>query len=61
MNSPLIEFRVRRTGDALLGMPLYDFLRELHCNSPGADQFTFEELQIMVDGEELLPSECGHA
>jgi hypothetical protein len=61
MQGVLIEFRVRRTGEALLGMPLYDFLKTLHCNSPAADEFTFDEIQIEINGEELLPSECGHA
>jgi hypothetical protein len=61
MTSPLIEFRVRRTGQPLLDMPLYDFLKSLHCQSSAADEFRFEELQIILDGDELLPSECGHA
>jgi hypothetical protein len=57
----LIEFRVKRTGDSLLEVPLYDLLKSLHCQSPACDEFHFEELQIVLDGEELLPSACGHA
>ena len=56
----LIEIREWRNGQVLLGMPLYDFLRTLHCNSCAADEFSFDELEIVVDGKELLPSECGH-
>ena len=57
----LIEFRVRRSDEVLTKMPLFDFLKALHCQSVAADEFTFDELRILIDGKELLPSECGHA
>jgi hypothetical protein len=57
----LIEFRVRRSDEVLTKMPLFDFLRTLHCQSVAADEFRFDELRILIDGKELLPSECGNA
>ena len=62
MQTPrMIEFRMRQTGEELLGMPLYDFLREIHQATPTGQSIPFEALEIIVDGEELLPGECGHA
>jgi hypothetical protein len=62
MQFPLIEFRARRTGALLMPpMALYEFLRILHTQSPAGDEFGFDELRILIDGEELLPNECGHA
>jgi hypothetical protein len=59
--NPVIEFRARHTGDVLTKMPLHEFLRVLHTQSPAADEFAFEDLTILLDGEEVLPSACGHA
>ena len=56
----LIEFRARRTGERITMMPLYEFLRELHDYAAG-ERIPFEELQIIIDGKEVVPSECGHA
>lgn len=61
MQVRIIEVRERHTGELLLGMPLYDFLKVLHVSSKASEEFGFEELRILIDGEELLPSECGHA
>jgi hypothetical protein len=57
----LIEFRVRGTGEEIIAMPLYDFLRELHACSPKGEFIPFDALEILVDGEEVTPCECGHA
>jgi hypothetical protein len=57
----LIEFRVRSSDVVLTKMPLFDFLRVLHCQTVAADEFMFDELRILIDGKELFPSECGHA
>jgi len=58
----LIEFRARATGEQLTKMPLYEFLRAIHCNVPmDEESFEFEEMRIFVDGKELFPAECGHA
>jgi hypothetical protein len=56
----LIEFRLRRTGEMLTQMPLYEFLQELHDYAT-RETIPFEDLRIVVDGKELVPSECGHA
>jgi hypothetical protein len=61
MSPMLIEFRVRRSDEVLTKMPLFDFLKVLHCQSVAADEFAFDELRILIDGKELFPSECGHA
>lgn len=58
--SMLIEFRVRRTGEQVVMMPVYEFLRELH-DYAAAETIPFDELQIIIDGKEVMPSECGHA
>ena len=59
--NPTIELRERRTGEFLTSMPLYEFLKTLHTQTPAADEFRFEDLLIVIDGEELLPTACGHA
>ena len=59
--NPTIEIRERQTGEVLHRMPLYDFLRALHTCTPASDEFRFDELLISLDGEEVLPSACGHA
>jgi hypothetical protein len=56
----LIEFRVRRTGEQLTAMPVYEFLRALH-DYAAHETIPFDELLITIDGQEVLPSECGHA
>lgn len=57
----VIEFRDRRDGELLLKMPLYEFLAGIHEQSHLAYQFGFEDLRVMVNGKELMPSECAHA
>jgi hypothetical protein len=59
--NPIIQCRERRTGLTLLQMPLYDFLKALHTATPAADEFRFEDIQIVIDGEELLPTAGGNA
>ena len=59
--NPTIEIRERQTGEVLHRMPLYEFLGALHTCTPAADEFKFDDLQILLDGEEILPSACGHA
>lgn len=59
--TPTIEIRERRTGEVLHSSPLYEFLGALHTRLPASDEYQFEELQILLDGEELLPEPCGHA
>jgi hypothetical protein len=59
--NPTIECRERRTGLILIQMPLYEFLKALHTQTPAADEFAFEDLEIAVDGEPLLPTVQGHA
>jgi len=59
--NPTIEIRERHTGEVLHRMPLYEFLGGLHTCTPAAGDFAFEDLQILLDGEELLPCACGHA
>jgi hypothetical protein len=61
MQPAMIEFRERQSGEVLTAMPLYDFLKMLHCNSPSSEEYPFESLQIIVDGQEVLPTDCGHA
>jgi hypothetical protein len=59
--NPNIEIRERHTGEVLHRMPLYEFLAGLHTCTPAANEFRFDDLQILLDGEEVLPSACGHA
>jgi hypothetical protein len=59
--NPTIEIRARYSGEVLHRMPLYEFLGALHTCTPAADEFAFKDLQILLDGEELLPAACGHA
>jgi hypothetical protein len=59
--NPIIEFRARDTGMVLARMPLYDFLRVTHYHLPDSECFAFDDLEISLDGEELLPEPCGHA
>jgi hypothetical protein len=61
MSNPLIEFRERCTGAPLTCMPLYEFLAALHSRLPAAEDWPFEDLQILLDGEEVLPGSQGHA
>ena len=56
-----LEFRARHSGEVIFTSRLYDFLKQLHTQSPNGGEFSFEELQIVVDGEELLPTPGGHA
>jgi hypothetical protein len=56
----LIEFRHRDCGAVLLKMPLYEFLREIHEQSR-AGEIGFEDLRVLVNGKELMPTECAHA
>jgi hypothetical protein len=56
----LIEFRHRRDGTLLLKMPLYEFLEEIHEESR-AGVMDFVDLRILVNGKELMPTECAHA
>jgi hypothetical protein len=42
-------------------MPLYEFLKAQHMQTPAADEFRFEDLQIAIDGEELVPMPGGNA
>lgn len=59
--TPVIEIRERQTGEVMHRMPLYEFLASLHTCTPAADEYAFEDLLILVDGEALTPSVCGHA
>ena len=59
--NPTIEVRERCSGDVLVRMPLYEFLAMLHTRLPQADEYTFDELRILVDEKELLPEPGGHA
>jgi hypothetical protein len=59
--TPTIEIRERRTGNVLTSMPLYEFLAQSHAALPASDYFQFEELDIRVNGEELLPEPQGNA
>jgi hypothetical protein len=59
--NPTIEFRERHSGEVLIRMPLYDFLAALHTRLPAADEFAFEDLQILLDDQDLLPEPEGHA
>lgn len=56
-----IEIREWRSGEILISMTLYEFLATLHTRLPDADEYAFNDLQILIDGEELLPCACGHA
>jgi hypothetical protein len=56
----LIEFRHRGGGDLLLKMPLYEFLQEIHDQSR-AGTIGFEDLRVLVNGKELMPTDCAHA
>ena len=57
----IIEIRERMTGVVFHRMPLYEFLQAMHTCTPAAELFEFHELLILVDGEPLIPSACGHA
>jgi hypothetical protein len=59
--TPIIEFRARDSGLLLARMPLYDFLRVAHSHLPDSEDFAFDDLEIRLDGEDLLPEPCGHA
>ncbi len=56
----LIEFRHRDCGQLLLKMPLYEFLRHIHDQSQ-AGSICFEDLRVLVNGKELMPTDCAHA
>ena len=56
----LIEFRHRECGQLLLKMPLYEFLQQIHEQS-AAGHVMFEDLRILVNGKELMPTDCAHA
>jgi hypothetical protein len=56
-----IEIRERRSGAVRASMPLYEFLAALHTGSAASDDLTFDELEILIDGQELLPEPAGHA
>ena len=59
--TPTIEIRERHTGEVFHRLPLYEFLGMLDTCTPAANEFKFDDLQILLDGEEVLPSACGHA
>lgn len=59
--NPTIEIRERYSGTVLTSMPLYEFLAALHTRLPAADEYPFDTLQILMDGEEVLPCACGNA
>lgn len=56
----LIEFRHRDCGNLLLRMPLYEFLQQIHEQSTAGD-VPFEDLRVLVNGKELMPTDCAHA
>jgi hypothetical protein len=56
----LIEFRHRDCGDLMLKMPLYEFLQQIHDQSR-AGHIAFEDLRVLVNGKELMPTDCAHA
>lgn len=58
--NPTLTFLVRDTHIELLVIPLYDFLKIVHCNS-GSEDIPWECLQVLVDGKELLPTVAGNA
>jgi hypothetical protein len=41
-------------------MPLYEFLQQVHDQS-AAGMMPFEDLRVMVNGKELMPTDCAHA
>lgn len=55
----LIEYR-HRDGGLLLKMPLYEFLQQIHEQSR-AGTLPFEDLRVLVNGKELMPTDCAHA
>jgi len=57
----VIEFHHRGCGELLLKMPLYEFLEQIHETSRMAGQFGFEDLRVLVNGKELMPTETAHA
>jgi hypothetical protein len=56
----IVEFRHRYGGDLMLKMPLYEFLRQIHDQS-AAGLIAFEDLRVLVNGKELMPTDCAHA
>jgi hypothetical protein len=61
MANPMIEFRERCTGAPLTCMPLYEFLASLHTRLPASDEYAFEDLEILLDGQPVLPGSRGNA
>jgi hypothetical protein len=59
--NPVIEIRERHSGQVIHRMPLYEFLGALHACTPTADEYRFDDLLILLDGEALTPIVCGHA
>lgn len=59
--NPTIEIRERLSGVVLISIPLYEFLGALHTRMPAADEYQFDDLQILLDGQEVLPCACGNA
>lgn len=57
----LIEFRARRSNELLYKMPLYEFLAQIHEQSRLGREFGFEDLRVLVNGKELMPTDCAHA
>lgn len=56
----LIEYRHRDCDTLLLKMPLYEFLQQIHEQSRAGDM-PFEDLRLLVNGKELMPTDCAHA
>lgn len=56
----VIEFRHRDCGALLLKMPLYEFLAQIHEQSAAGD-IDFEDLRVLVNGKELMPTDCAYA
>jgi hypothetical protein len=57
----LIEYRSRDGGGLILKMPLYEFLQEIHDQSRLGERFWFTDLRVLVNGKELMPTDCAHA
>lgn len=57
----MIEYRHRDCGRLLLKMPVYEFLAQIHEQSRLGQMFGFEDLQVLLDGKELMPTEAAQA
>ena len=59
--NPVIEILDRTSGVVLLSMPLYEFMGLLHMCTPARGEYAWVDLEIWLDGQEVLPCACGNA